>query len=414
MESKRKLWVGIDWSHDIHEVCVIRSDGQELRKEIAQSGDGLDELRSWLLEQSEGRPADISVAIEISHGAVVEMLMELGCAVFSINPKQAERFRERYSVSGAKDDRRDAWVLARALRSDPEAFHHLEPDVPVLIELRECSRMLQEIRDQQMRISSRIREQLLRYFPQMLQVAPDPRRSWFLQLWREIPTPRQARDLTPEGLQGLLKGLRVRRINSEQMWEMLTQKPLPVCEATTKAAARHIEALIEQMELAKQQESWINREIAGLMKSLNVNGAGGAWRPGDVEIVTSVPGAGSVVAATLFSEGWRPLSAMDYQRLRALSGAAPVTKRSGKRRRPLVVMRQACSHRLREAVYHMARVAVQTDQHWKTLYAAMRRRGHSHGRAVRGVADRLLRVLCAMLRSRTHYDRGRLGPLAAS
>jgi hypothetical protein len=48
----------------------------------------------------------------------VETLMEQGFAVFSINPKQLDRFRDRYSPAGAKDDRRDAFVLADSLRTD--------------------------------------------------------------------------------------------------------------------------------------------------------------------------------------------------------------------------------------------------------------------------------------------------------
>ncbi len=38
------------------------------------------------------------------------------------------------------------------------------------------------------------------------------------------------------------------------------------------------------------------------------------------------------------------------------------------------------------------------------MYTAARARGQSHGRALRGLADRLLRMLMAMLRSRTLYD----------
>ena len=46
--------------------------------------------------------------------AVVETLLERGCHVFALNPKQLDRFRDRHTVAGAKDDRRDAWVLADA------------------------------------------------------------------------------------------------------------------------------------------------------------------------------------------------------------------------------------------------------------------------------------------------------------
>ena len=66
--------------------------------------------------------------------------------------------------------------------------------------------------------------------------------------------------------------------------------------------------------------------------------------------------------------------------------------------------RQACNNRLANALYHWARVAVQHDTRCKAKYAALRERGHSHGRAFRPVADRLLNVACAMLRSGTLYN----------
>jgi transposase len=39
-----------------------------------------------------------------------------------LNPKQLDRFRDRHTVAGAKDDRRDAFVLADSLRTDRPAF----------------------------------------------------------------------------------------------------------------------------------------------------------------------------------------------------------------------------------------------------------------------------------------------------
>ncbi|HVP98892.1 MAG TPA: transposase [Roseiarcus sp.] len=87
----------------------------------------------------------------------------------------------------------------------------------------------------------------------------------------------------------------------------------------------------------------------------------------------------------------------DYAALRSLTGVAPVTKRSGKS--CIVVRRQACHDRLANALYHWARVAVQRDPRSRAKYAALRGRGHSHGRALRSVGDRLLNVVCAILRS---------------
>jgi hypothetical protein len=105
----------------------------------------------------------------------------------------------------------------------------------------------------------------------------------------------------------------------------------------------------------------------------------------------------------MLAEAAQPLSARDYHALRLLAGLAPVTKASGKRR--VVVMRYACNTRLRTACYHWARIAMQTDASARRHYTTLRQAGHSHARALRGVADRLLAVGIGMLKSGTLYDR---------
>src|SRR4051812_48832215 len=120
----------------------------------------------------------------------------------------------------------------------------------------------------------------------------------------------------------------------------------------------------------------------------------------DVTILRSLPGVGRIVFATLLAEAFEALQRRDYRALRCLAGVAPVTKRSGKSR--IVLMRQAAHVRLRNAVYHWARVAVQHDPRSQAKYAALRARGH--GRALRSVADRLIGVACAMLEAKTIFD----------
>ncbi len=85
-----------------------------------------------------------------------------------------------------------------------------------------------------------------------------------------------------------------------------------------------------------------------------------------------------------------------------LSGSAPVSRRSGKTW--IVLRRHACNNRLRNAIYHWSRVAIQHDAASKQRYHALRSRGHSHARALRGVGDRLLYVLCTLLERQTPYD----------
>ena len=115
-------------------------------------------------------------------------MLERGFCVYGINPKQLDRFRDRFTVSGAKDDRRDAHVLADSLRTDRHAFRRLSNDEPVIVKLREWSRMADELQQERTRLASRMREQLWRYYPQMLELADDLAADWFLDLWSQAPT----------------------------------------------------------------------------------------------------------------------------------------------------------------------------------------------------------------------------------
>ena len=52
-------------------------------------------------------------------------LLDRGFKVYSINPRQLDRFRDRFSPAGAKDDSRDAETLSSSLRTDRRAFHQV-------------------------------------------------------------------------------------------------------------------------------------------------------------------------------------------------------------------------------------------------------------------------------------------------
>jgi hypothetical protein len=82
------------------------------------------------------------------------------------------------------------------------------------------------------------------------------------------------------------------------------------------------------------------------------------------------------------------------------------TRQSGKTK--LVLMRQGCDERLRNALYHWARTSVVWDAASKKIYAQLRVCGHSHGKALRSMADRWLKVLASMLSTRTLFDPQRM------
>lgn len=404
MTDPPDVYVGIDWASTEHQVCLLDAAGRVVdERRIAHSGAGLAELCDWLVART-GRPAArIAVAIETCHGPVVEALLERGFRLFALNPKQLDRFRDRFSVAGAKDDRRDARVLATSLRTDPACFRALAPEEPLVVELREWARIAEELRRERVRLGNRLHQQLWRYYPQMLALGDDVGAPWRLALWELAPTPERARRLRRGTVEALLKRHRIRRLDAAAVLGHLHQPALRVAPGAAEAAQAHIRQLIARLRLVQRQLAEAETRLDALCSALAEEPAPG--QPGeqhDVTILRSVPGVGRMVLAMLLAEAREALRRRDYHALRTLCGVAPVTRRSG--RHASVHARWACSRRLREAVYHWARVACQRDPASRQRYQALRARGHSHPRALRTVGDRLLAVACTLLRRGELFD----------
>lgn len=407
MSDDLRWFAGVDWASQTHQACLINVGGKIIgERAFAHGGAGLAELCAWLVAMAGAEPAAIAVAIEVPHGPIVETLLERGFQVYAVNPKQLDRFRDRFTVAGAKDDRRDAHVLADSLRTDRPCFRRLVAEDAGVIELREWSRMTEDLQQERNRLANRVREQLWRYYPQALALGDDLAAEWFLELWAAAPTPATAARLRESTVERILKAHRIRRIAAAEVLRILRQPALTVAPGTAEAASAHIRTVAERLKLVNRQIREAYRRLDALCAKLAESG--GETPPGqepeqhDVTILRSLPGIGRIVLATLLAEAPEPLRRRDYHALRTLSGVAPVTRRSGKR--CIVIMRQACHRRLRTAVYHWARVAIQHDELSRRRYAELRKRGHSHGRALRSVADRLLAVACAMLTRQTLFD----------
>jgi hypothetical protein len=147
MNDQRRWYAGVDWATESHHVLITQGDGRKIGEKVfTHGGEGLAAMAAWLLAASgPAEPGQIHIAIEVPHGPVVETLIERGFSVWAINPKQMDRFRDRFTLAGAKDDSRDAEVMASALRTDPRCFRRLEPLDPVVVELREWSRITEDL-----------------------------------------------------------------------------------------------------------------------------------------------------------------------------------------------------------------------------------------------------------------------------
>src|ERR1700682_562564 len=117
MAEEVEWFVGIDWASQSHQVCLVNARGECLgERAVAHGGAGIEELCDWLIARTGATPEVIGVAIEMTQGPVVEALLERGFCVYGINPKQLDRFRDRFTVAGAKSLRSGTRGMTAATR----------------------------------------------------------------------------------------------------------------------------------------------------------------------------------------------------------------------------------------------------------------------------------------------------------
>jgi len=409
--SDYEVFIGIDWATTSHQVCVIDAACQGLaEREVEHRGDSLIALAAWAGGLAPGGPDRVAIAIEVPRGAIVEALLERGLHVFAINPKQLDRFRDRHTVAGAKDDRRDAFVLADSLRTDGHCFRRLAIDDPRIVRLRELTRAHEDIGVDARRQANRLREQVLRLWPALLSLCEGADDPWFWSAIELMVDGARGKTVRPAAVRALLARHRIKRLDAATVTAAMRATALPLAPGAADAAISRIELLLPQVRLLHEQQRQCDRQVRRLLDELTEGDEGQNNEHRDVPVLRSLPGVGNQVAATMLAEANQLLVARDYQTLRAISGCAPVTRSSGKASgsRAPVVMRTACNARLRQALFYMAQGAIVHDAGAKAYYHQLRRRGHGHARALRSVADRHLRILMAMLKHGAEYDPERL------
>ena len=432
MEDSKNFYVGIDWGNGFHQACQVNDKGQPIGSlKPDHDSQGIASLIEWLHAISPRDHSLVHIGIETNHGTLVEAIALHGFTLFALNPKQTDR----YSSSGAKDDKRDAYIIANAVRTDEVQLRQVILDPLEILTLREVARDLEQTKGDLQICTNRLWSHLQRYYSSLLKLCPAANEAWLWELLSVATTPEKGRRLHLETLEKLLKRHRIRRFSAQQLRDNLHLDPLPVAPGVADITARSVLLLVSRLELlhgqAKelelQQKRFLDKMESGFPSDLPsdapsppsaaasedreaVVNLASEFAPAsqapqvfpDAAILRSFPGVGANVSVAFLCEANAALSSRDLCGLRSLSGVAAVTKQSGKR--CLVSMRRSCSLRLRNAMHHWANVSIQANAHFRSIYDRMRAAGKNHARALRGLGEHLLRVLIGALNSGTLFD----------
>ena len=390
-----KSIIGFDFAKDNHRAVAVDSAGAVvLRWDVPHTGEGWSQLRGKLVELVGPDLGAAAVTIETSHGAAVERLLEMGLHVYPIAPKAAERYRDRKAPSGVKDDDRDAWSMADALRTDGHGWKRLHPDDPLTQELRLLCRDEVHLIEKRTALINELQQALYEYYPAALQAFDDWTSPHAWSFVERFPTPQE---LTRKGKRQWEKFLHTRKLCRPETYQRRLEifaKALEFCgsSAVTKAKGRLAVALARQLRLLENQLQEYRVAIAALFAEHPDNGLFG-----------SLPGAGPKIAPRLLSElGDDTNRFEDAQALQCYAGTAPVTKQSGKSR--FVKVRHACNRYLRSAVHLWTNCSRKKCVWAEAYYQKKREQGLSHACALRCLGQRWLKILHKMHQTGAPYD----------
>lgn len=393
------LFIGDDWAEDHHDVEVQDDAGQVLaRRRLSEGVAGIAALHALIADHldRDDPPDQVLVGIETDRGPWVQALIAAGYQVFCINPSMSARYRGRHSTSGAKSDPGDAHVLAEIVRVDRDHHRPVAGDSALGQAVRMLARAHQSMIWSRQHETNRLRSLLREYYPAALLMAGDNLAGRdAIAVLTIAPTPSQGRALTMKRIeQALRKAGRQRNITAtaQRIHDALRTEQLPPREGLEHAYGASALALAHVIAAMNAQIVELQGEVEAVFRC----------HP-DAEILTSLPGMGTILGARVLGEfGDDPHRYADARARRNYSGMSPITRTSGTKR--VVLARYARNKRLADALMQHALPALNTSPGARAYYDQLRAKGNTHNQALRAVSRRLVGILHACLRDRTPYD----------
>jgi len=387
-------FIGIDWADGEHEVCIGFSDGRASESSrLKQSPEALAEWALGLRERFGGRK--VAVAIEQRKGPLIYGLMIYEwLVIYPVNPKSLARYREAFSVTNAKSDRRDGELLMEIVRSHRDRLRAWHPEDE---ETRLLQMLVEERRrvvDEVTRLTNRLTSVLKEYYPQALEWAGELKSEQaldFLSKWPSLEDLKRARPKTVEKFYQQ-HGVRNKEKVQQRLTAIAASKWLTRDRAVVRGSVMKTRVVVEQMRVLLKairdfdcqiEEAFEQHPDAGLFKSF--------------------PCAGKALAPRLACAfGTDRQRWSEAQEIQALSGIAPVTRSSGQSR--AVEKRRACPKFMRQTFMEYAAQSVKKSSWARCYYRAMRAKGVKHRAALRALAYKWIRIMFRCWKQRTLYS----------
>lgn len=384
--------VGIDSSdthHDIH--AEAAGFTTVLRLRISNDAAGFQRLFEALREAFGDLPYRFGV--ENPTLLLGRFLLHAGHAVYAINPRSVAKMREALAASGKKDDPLDAESVCLLLRRRAEDLTPVGLGSTEGLLLTGLVQQRVDIVEEKNRVVNQLTAVLKGYYPRALELFGDLEQPLTRAFLQTFGSPAALAAATPEAWQALFTGQRYPRpARIGDLWELAQRPHVAVSPVDEALGARQVHRLLRTLEVLLEELRSLEEAIKERFEQ----------HP-DAEIFRSLPGAAAVLAPALFAllgddrERWD-----DWRDVARISGTVPVTRSSGASR--TINMRYHCDREARRTLHLFAGCSRRSCPWANEFYAAQRRRGKSHGTALRNLATKWLRILFRLWKDRVSYD----------
>lgn len=387
--------VGIDWAKSKHDIAIMHPHGAVSEKLVVKhTGAGLDRLAA-VIAGYESDPSQVRVAVESHDGALLAWLLSQRYQVFALNPKSAQRARDRYRPAGGKDDRSDAFIIADTLRLDHGTLRQLSRTDDLAIELRTVGRLRAQRVRERVALVLRLRSLLDQWCPELSALCNDFDIAWQRHFLARFPLLDDLQAVHGNTVNAFIRQHRMRRTTQDRIHNLRNQAGLHVPNARKAALRMDIVFMVGQIQRMTETIDGLERELQSRVQAHE-----------HVSIFESLPAKGPVVTSALLAAFSSCPREMTHAQRAAQWGVAPLTIASGRSRH--VKRRRACDGYIRDALMFFAfNTAMRADCWAKGYYRRKRASGATHYGALRCLAQRWVKIISKMYKDGTHYDEQR-------
>ena len=386
-------YIGIDWADRKHDFCLQAAGSTAVEFGVIEHKP--EAIEKWAQSLHERFGGPIAICLETTKGPLVYALQRYEFLVlFPVHAATLAGYRRAFVPSGAKDDPSDAHAALDLLRRHPERLQPLKPQSPAMRMLASLVEERRQLINSITRTSNRLVSTLKLYYPQALDWFEHRNTKMFCDFLDRWPTLAHVRRARVTTLESFFHEHNCRRshVVTARIESIRSARPLTEDQAVIRPAQMVVETLVAQLRVLIKASERYDEEIDAISRTLP-----------DYWLFASFPGAGQIQAprlAVAFGEDRdRFASASEVQRY---AGIAPVVERSGNR--CWVHWRIACSTFLRQTFVEWAGSTISRSSWAGAFYWQQRKKGCSHGVAVRALAFKWIRILYKAWKTRKPYD----------